>query len=42
MTHQTQEEKPMLVLGGTGKTGRRIVEGLTARGVAGSRRFALG
>jgi uncharacterized protein YbjT (DUF2867 family) len=34
MTHQTQEEKPILVLGGTGKTGRRIVEGLRARGVA--------
>jgi uncharacterized protein YbjT (DUF2867 family) len=34
MTHQTQEEKPMLILGGTGKTGRRIVEGLRTRGVA--------
>jgi uncharacterized protein YbjT (DUF2867 family) len=29
MTH----EKPILVLGGTGKTGRRVVERLTARGV---------
>jgi uncharacterized protein YbjT (DUF2867 family) len=34
MTHQTQDEKPTLVLGGTGKTGRRIVESLRARGVA--------
>jgi len=29
MTH----EKPVLVLGGTGKTGRRVVERLTARGI---------
>ena len=29
MTH----EKPILVLGGTGKTGRRVVERLTARGI---------
>ena len=27
------QEKPILVLGGTGKTGRRIVERLTARGI---------
>ncbi len=29
----TQENKPTLVLGGTGKTGRRVVERLTARGL---------
>ncbi len=29
----TQEKKPTLVLGGTGKTGRRVVERLTARGL---------
>ena len=33
MTHNTQEMKPILVLGGTGKTGRRVVERLTARGI---------
>jgi uncharacterized protein YbjT (DUF2867 family) len=33
MTQQTQDEKPILVLGATGKTGRRIVEGLRARGL---------
>ncbi len=27
------EEKPTLVLGGTGKTGRRVVERLMARGL---------
>jgi uncharacterized protein YbjT (DUF2867 family) len=27
------QEKPILVLGGTGKTGRRVVERLTARGI---------
>ncbi len=29
----TQDKKPTLVLGGTGKTGRRVVERLTARGL---------
>jgi uncharacterized protein YbjT (DUF2867 family) len=33
MTHQTQDSKPTLVLGATGKTGRRIIERLRARGV---------
>jgi uncharacterized protein YbjT (DUF2867 family) len=33
MTGTAQERKPTLVLGGTGKTGRRVVEGLEARGV---------
>jgi uncharacterized protein YbjT (DUF2867 family) len=33
MTPQTQEGKPTLVLGGTGKTGRRVVERLRARGL---------
>ncbi len=33
MTHNTQDMKPILVLGGTGKTGRRVVERLTARGI---------
>jgi uncharacterized protein YbjT (DUF2867 family) len=40
MTHETQDSKPTLVLGATGKTGRRIIERLRARGVstrAGSR-----
>jgi uncharacterized protein YbjT (DUF2867 family) len=32
MTRETQETKPTLVLGGTGKTGRRVVERLTGRG----------
>ena len=32
MTGNTQQGKPILVLGGTGKTGRRVVERLTARG----------
>jgi uncharacterized protein YbjT (DUF2867 family) len=32
MTHDTHS-KPILVLGGTGKTGRRVAERLTARGV---------
>jgi uncharacterized protein YbjT (DUF2867 family) len=31
MTHQTQDSKPTLVLGGTGKTGRRVAERLRAR-----------
>ena len=31
MTMQTRESKPTLVLGGTGKTGRRVVERLRAR-----------
>jgi uncharacterized protein YbjT (DUF2867 family) len=31
MTANTQEQKPILVLGGTGKTGRRVVERLRAR-----------
>ena len=33
MTSNTYETKPILVLGGTGKTGRRVVERLTARGL---------
>jgi uncharacterized protein YbjT (DUF2867 family) len=33
MTDQTQDSKPTLVLGATGKTGRRIIERLRARGV---------
>lgn len=32
-TEDTRERKPILVLGGTGKTGRRVVERLKARGV---------
>jgi uncharacterized protein YbjT (DUF2867 family) len=40
MTTTTQATKPILVLGATGKTGRRVFARLTARGVpirAGSR-----
>jgi uncharacterized protein YbjT (DUF2867 family) len=33
MTEITQDGRPTLVLGGTGKTGRRIVQRLTARGL---------
>jgi len=33
MTTTTQATKPILVLGATGKTGRRVLERLTARGV---------
>ena len=33
MNSTTQSEGLTLVLGGTGKTGRRVVEGLTSRGV---------
>jgi uncharacterized protein YbjT (DUF2867 family) len=33
MTGQNEERKPTLVLGGTGKTGRRVAEGLAARGI---------
>ncbi len=33
MNDHTQNSQPTLVLGGTGKTGRRVVEGLTARGL---------
>jgi uncharacterized protein YbjT (DUF2867 family) len=33
MTHETQDTKPTLVLGGTGKTGRRIIARLRGRGV---------
>ena len=33
MTSNTNETKPVLVLGGTGKTGRRVSERLTARGL---------
>jgi uncharacterized protein YbjT (DUF2867 family) len=33
MTPQHTQDKPILVLGGTGKTGRRVVERLTARGL---------
>jgi uncharacterized protein YbjT (DUF2867 family) len=32
MTDSTHEQRPTLVLGGTGKTGRRVVERLAARG----------
>jgi hypothetical protein len=35
MTDDTEMETPTLVVGGTGKTGRRIAERLTARGVPG-------
>ncbi len=31
MTHDTQDQKPTLVVGGTGKTGRRVADRLTAR-----------
>jgi uncharacterized protein YbjT (DUF2867 family) len=34
MTEITRDERPTLVLGGTGKTGRRIVDRLSARGLA--------
>ena len=33
MTEQTQKSKPILVTGGTSKTGRRVAERLTARGL---------
>ena len=33
MTEISHNEKPTLVLGGTGKTGRRVVERLGARGL---------
>ena len=33
MTDSTQDRKPTLITGGTGKTGRRVVERLTARGL---------
>jgi uncharacterized protein YbjT (DUF2867 family) len=33
VTDNTQAIKPILVLGGTGKTGRRVVERLTTRGI---------
>lgn len=33
MTTNAQDERPILVLGGTGKTGRRVVERLAARGI---------
>lgn len=33
MTHHTHEQKLILVLGGTGTTGRRVADRLTARGV---------
>jgi uncharacterized protein YbjT (DUF2867 family) len=33
MTEQTQKTKPILVSGGTSKTGRRVAERLTARGL---------
>jgi uncharacterized protein YbjT (DUF2867 family) len=33
MTANTSNQQPTLVLGGTGKTGRRVVQRLTARGV---------
>ncbi len=34
MTNATNSTKPILVLGGTGKTGRRVVQRLKARGIA--------
>lgn len=43
MTHSTEENAPILITGGTGKTGRRIAERLAAAGQAiriGSRRNA--
>ena len=43
MTHSTEENAPILITGGTGKTGRRIAERLAAAGQAiriGSRRSA--
>ncbi|MBS4046994.1 MAG: NAD(P)H-binding protein [Alphaproteobacteria bacterium] len=43
MTHSTEENTPILITGGTGKTGRRIAERLAAAGQAiriGSRRNA--
>lgn len=33
MSGNIQDSKPILVLAGTGKTGRRVVERLTARGL---------
>lgn len=33
MTAKVEEARPILVLGGTGQTGRRVVERLTARGI---------
>ena len=33
MTTSAEDERPILVLGGTGRTGRRVVERLTAGGV---------
>jgi uncharacterized protein YbjT (DUF2867 family) len=33
MTENTTDQRPILVLGGTGKTGRRIVERLAAQGI---------
>ena len=33
MSEVTHDERPTLVLGGTGKTGRRVVQRLTARGL---------
>jgi uncharacterized protein YbjT (DUF2867 family) len=33
MTENTRQQKPILVLGGTGKTGRRVVERLEQRGL---------
>ena len=33
MTEISHDERPTLVLGGTGKTGRRVVERLGARGL---------
>jgi uncharacterized protein YbjT (DUF2867 family) len=44
MTGNTQETTPILVLGGTGKTGRRAVVRLQARGLSvrvGSRPAAI-
>ena len=41
MTDHTHNEETTLVLGGTGKTGRRVVERLAARGVPDARRLAL-
>ncbi|MGH9289421.1 MAG: NmrA family transcriptional regulator, partial [Acidimicrobiales bacterium] len=33
MTENSRDNRPTLVLGGRGKTGRRVVQRLTARGL---------
>ena len=37
-----ENTQPILILGGTGKTGRRVAERLAARGLANGVRFELG